>query len=152
MEALFTKYLPKLQRTSTEFVRDFICQIDWERNRLIGIKGARGAGKTTLVLQYLKQTALPTGQSLYVSSDDLYFSAHGLYDLGEALVRTGGRLLVLDEVDRYANWSQEIKNLYDDFPDLRIAFTGSSIMHLERSKGDLSRRGSHVSFTWALVP
>ncbi|CAG4995584.1 hypothetical protein DYBT9275_01673 [Dyadobacter sp. CECT 9275] len=121
-------------------MRDFIHQIDWERNRLIGIKGARGAGKTTLVMQYLKQTALPTGQSLYVSLDDLYFSAHQLYNLGEAFVRTGGRLLVLDEVHRYANWSQEIKNLYDDFPDLRIVFTGSSIMHLERSKGDLSRR------------
>lgn len=140
MEALFTKYLPKLQRTSTKFVRDFIDQIDWQRNRLIGIKGARGAGKTTLVLQYLKQTALPTGQSLYVSLDNFYFSAHRLYDLGEAFVRTGGRLLVLDEVHRYANWSQEIKNLYDDFPGLRIVFTGSSIMHLERSKGDLSRR------------
>lgn len=115
-------------------------QIGWERNRLIGIKGARGVGKTTLVLQYLKQAALPSGQSLYVSLDDLYFSAHRLYDLGEVFVRTGGRLLVLDEVHRYANWSQEIKNLYDDFPDLRMVFTGSSIMHLERSKGDLSRR------------
>jgi len=140
LEALFTKDLLKLQRTSSEFVRDFIRQIDWDRNRLVGIKGARGAGKTTLVLQYLKKAALPTGQSLYVSLDDLYFSANRLYDLGEAFVRTGGKLLVLDEVHRYSNWSQEIKNLYDDFPDLRIVFTGSSIMHLERSKGDLSRR------------
>jgi predicted AAA+ superfamily ATPase len=138
--ALFTKYLAKLQRASTKFVRDIIHQIDWEHNRLIGIKGARGAGKTTLVLQYLKQTAFSAGQTLYVSLDDLYFSAHRLYDLGETFVRTGGKLLVLDEVHRYANWSQEIKNLYDDFPDLRIVFTGSSIMHLERSKGDLSRR------------
>jgi uncharacterized protein len=123
-----------------QFVRDTIHQIDWERNRLIGIKGARGAGKTTLVLQHLKRSPLPASQSLYVSLDDLYFSAHRLYELGEAFVRTGGRLLVLDEVHRYLNWSQEIKNLYDDFPDLRIVFTGSSIMHLERSKGDLSRR------------
>ncbi|WAC11438.1 ATP-binding protein [Dyadobacter pollutisoli] len=140
MEIPFTKYLAKLQRTSTKFVRDMIHQIDWEHNRLIGIKGARGAGKTTLVLQYLKQMALPSGQTLYVSLDDLYFSAHRLYDLGETFVKTGGKLLVLDEVHRYANWSQEIKNLYDDFPNLRIVFTGSSIMHLERSKGDLSRR------------
>jgi predicted AAA+ superfamily ATPase len=64
LEALFTKYLSKLQRTSAKFVRDFIHQIDWQRNRLIDIKGARGAGKTTLVWQYLKQTALSTGQSL----------------------------------------------------------------------------------------
>lgn len=140
METLFTKYLAKLHRSSTKFVRDMIHQIDWDHNRLIGIKGARGAGKTTLVLQYLKQIALPSGQTLYVSLDDLYFSAHRLYDLGETFVKTGGKLLVLDEVHRYGNWSQEIKNLYDDFPDLRIVFTGSSIMHLERSKGDLSRR------------
>jgi predicted AAA+ superfamily ATPase len=140
LEALFIKYLSKLQRVSSRFVRDFMHEIDWERNRLIGIKGARGAGKTTLVLQYLKQVALPNSKSLYVSLNDLYFSANRLYDLGEAFVSTGGQLLVLDEVHRYTNWSQEIKNLYDDFPDLRIVFTGSSIMHLERSKGDLSRR------------
>jgi predicted AAA+ superfamily ATPase len=94
LEALFTKYLAKLRRTSTEFVRDFIHTIDWDRNRLIGIRGARGAGKTTLVLQYLKQKQLPIGQSLYVSLDDLYFRAHRLYDLGEVFVRTGGKLLL----------------------------------------------------------
>lgn len=140
METLFTKYLPKLQRTTTEFVREKIHEIDWRANRLIGIKGARGAGKTTLLLQYLKLYPLPTGQALYISLDDLYFSAHRLYDLGAEFAQKGGQLLMLDEVHRYANWSQEIKNLYDDFPDLRIVFTGSSIMHLERSKGDLSRR------------
>ena len=140
METLFTKYLPKLQRTTTEFVREKIRKIDWQGNRLIGIKGARGAGKTTLLLQYLKLNPVPTGQALYVSLDDLYFSAHGLYDLGTEFVLKGGQLLMLDEVHRYANWSQEIKSLYDDHPALRIVFTGSSIMHLERSKGDLSRR------------
>ncbi|WP_428656532.1 ATP-binding protein [Runella sp.] len=140
MEQLFAKYLPKLQRTGTEFVRDAIREIDWNRNRLIGIKGARGVGKTTLLFQYLKQSKLEFSKSLYVSLDDLYFSNHRLYDLGAEFVRTGGQLLLLDEVHRYTNWSQEIKNLYDDFADLRIVFTGSSIIHLERSKGDLSRR------------
>jgi len=140
MDVLFAKFLPKQQRTTTGFVRDFIQQIDWQRNRLIGIKGARGVGKTTLVLQYLKLNPLPAGQALYTSLDDLYFSVNRLYDTGVAFVQQGGQLLVLDEVHRYANWSQEIKNLYDDFPDLHIVFTGSSIMHLERSKGDLSRR------------
>jgi uncharacterized protein len=140
MDILFTRYLPKLQRTATEFVREKIQEIDWQGNRLIGIKGARGAGKTTLLLQYLKLNPLPTGQALYVSLDDLYFSAHRLYDMGTEFVQKGGKLLMLDEVHRYANWSQEIKNLYDEYPDLRIVFTGSSVMHLERSKGDLSRR------------
>lgn len=140
MEQLFAKYLPKLQRTNTDFVRDAIRDIDWNRNRLIGIKGARGVGKTTLLFQYLKQSNANRTTSLYVSLDDLYFSNHRLYDLGAEFVRTGGQLLLLDEVHRYANWSQEIKNLYDDFPDLRMVFTGSSIIHLERSRGDLSRR------------
>ncbi len=140
MEQLIVKYLPKLQRTNTDFVRDAIRTIDWNRNRLIGIKGARGVGKTTLLFQYLKQSNANSNTSLYVSLDDLYFSNHRLYDLGAEFVRIGGQLLLLDEVHRYANWSQEIKNLYDDFPDLRMVFTGSSIIHLERSRGDLSRR------------
>ncbi len=145
METLFAKFIQKQQRTSLQFVRDFIGTVDWERNRLIGIKGARGVGKTTLVLQYLKQRATAAGTigpptQLYVSLDDLYFSTSRLYDLGLAFVQVGGQILVLDEVHRYANWSQEVKNLYDDFPDLRIVFTGSSVIHLERSKGDLSRR------------
>ena len=140
MEQLFAKYLPKLQRTRTDFVRDAIHEIEWARNRLIGIKGARGVGKTTLLLQYLKEAKLDLTKSLYVSLDDLYFSNHRLYDLGADFVRKGGQLLMLDEVHRYPKWSQEIKNLYDDFAELRIVFTGSSIIHLERSRGDLSRR------------
>ena len=129
-----------MHRTSLTFVRDTISVIDWERNQLIGIKGARGVGKTTLVLQYLKRLAKQSGTTLYVSLDDLYFSANRLYDVGATFVRGGGQVLALDEVHRYANWTQEIKNLYDDFPGLRIIFTGSSVIHLERSKGDLSRR------------
>ncbi|AQG82623.1 AAA family ATPase [Spirosoma montaniterrae] len=140
METLLAKSAIKLQRVSTQFMRDALVKVTWADNRLIGIKGARGVGKTTLVLQYLKLSGFALEQALYVSLDDLYFSMNRLYDLGASFTRQGGLVLVLDEVHRYANWSQEIKNLYDDFPDLRIIFTGSSIIHLERGKGDLSRR------------
>lgn len=139
MEDLLIKYQKKLAGVPVGFVRDFMDEIDW-RNRLIGIKGARGVGKTTLLLQYAK-TRLDAGiKSLYVSLDDFYFRRNRLYDLAEKFVREGGKVLLLDEVHRYADWSQELKNIYDDMPELRIIFTGSSIIHLSRSKADLSRR------------
>lgn len=139
MEKLFEKYLLKLDHTSLLFKRYLHDTIDWN-NRLIGIKGARGAGKTTMLLQYAKLT-LPTDyQTLYVSLDDLYFTENRLVDLADEFVKQGGRFLLLDEVHRYKNWSQEIKNIYDDHAQLKIVFTGSSIIHLNKASGDLSRR------------
>jgi predicted AAA+ superfamily ATPase len=139
MEDLFLKYQKKLAATPSGFVRDFMDEIDW-RNRLIGIKGARGVGKTTLLLQYAKTRLDSNAKSLYASLDDFYFKRNRLYDLAEKFVREGGHVLLLDEVHRYADWSQELKNIYDDMPELKIVFTGSSIIHLSRSKADLSRR------------
>jgi predicted AAA+ superfamily ATPase len=139
MEHLFEKSYQKFSRVPTQFRRYLIRQIDWN-SRLIGIKGARGAGKTTLLLQYAKEH-LPVGkQTLYVSLDDLYFTANNLVDLADTFVKQGGKFLLLDEVHRYSNWSQEIKNIYDDQPDLKVVFTGSSMMHLDQARGDLSRR------------
>lgn len=139
MEGLFEKSYQKLLRVPTQFKRYLADEIDWS-SRLIGIKGARGAGKTTLMLQYAK-LHLPQGkETLYTSLDSLYFTDHTLVDLADQFVMQGGKFLLLDEVHRYANWSQEIKNIYDDQPDLKIIFTGSSIMHLNKAKGDLSRR------------
>lgn len=139
MESLFEKSYQKLIRVPTQFKRYLAEEIDWT-SRLIGIKGARGAGKTTLMLQYAK-LHLPQGkETLYTSLDSLYFTENTLVDLADRFVQQGGKFLLLDEVHRYANWSQEIKNIYDDQPDLKIIFTGSSIMHLNRAKGDLSRR------------
>ncbi|WP_316834705.1 ATP-binding protein [Pedobacter nutrimenti] len=139
MERLFEKSYQKLIRVPTQFKRYLAEEIDWT-SRLIGIKGARGAGKTTLMLQYAK-LHLPQGkETLYTSLDSLYFTENTLVDLADRFVQQGGKFLLLDEVHRYANWSQEIKNIYDDQPDLKIIFTGSSIMHLNRAKGDLSRR------------
>ncbi|MCF6352791.1 MAG: AAA family ATPase [Cyclobacteriaceae bacterium] len=114
-------------------------KIDWS-NRFIGIKGSRGVGKTTLILQYIKQNFAPDNRVLYVSLDSLYFSEHTLYDLASQFYKKGGELLVIDEVHRYPNWSQELKNIYDDFINLKVIFTGSSLLHLQQSKADLSRR------------
>jgi hypothetical protein len=113
--------------------------VDW-KNRLVGIKGARGVGKTTLILQYIKQNLPADQRTLYVSLDDLYFTGNRLVDLADDFVRQGGEYLFLDEVHRYPGWSQEIKNIYDDHAHLRVVFTGSSILEINRSEADLSRR------------
>lgn len=139
MEELFEKYYKKIDRIPTGFQRYLLQQIDWT-NRMIGIKGARGVGKTTLLLQYIRLHLPSDHQTLYVSLDDLYFTENSLVDLVDKFVKQGGRFLLLDEVHRYHNWSQELKNIYDDQPDLHIIFTGSSIIHLNKAKGDLSRR------------
>ncbi len=121
------------------FRRYLLQKIDW-KNRLIGIKGARGAGKTTLLLQHAREQLPQDHQTLYVSLDDLYFTENKLVDLADQFVKQGGRFLLLDEVHRYSNWSQEIKNIYDDQQELSIIFTGSSIIHIDRARADLSRR------------
>ncbi|KEO75923.1 ATP-binding protein [Anditalea andensis] len=139
MEKLVQKYYQKLDRTQLGRVRSLMDEIDWS-NRFIGIKGARGAGKTTLLFQYILVKQLPTSETLYVSLDDLYFTENTLYSLADEFVNEGGKHLLIDEVHRYANWSSELKNIYDDFPDVQVVFTGSSLIHIEKARGDLSRR------------
>lgn len=116
-----------------------MAEIDFT-SRLIGIKGARGAGKTTLLLQYAKKHLPQDHTVLYVSLDDLWFTEYKLVHLAEEFVKKGGKYLLLDEVHRYAGWSQELKNIYDDAPELSVVFTGSSIIHIDKARGDLSRR------------
>lgn len=128
-----------LDRTNLDFSRYLYQEIDWS-DGLIGIKGARGTGKTTLLLQYLKQLDIPINQKLYLSLDDIYFTDHRITDLGKDFYLRGGRVLALDEVHKYPHWSQEIKNLHDRYSDLKIVFTGSSIVDITAKEGDLSRR------------
>ena len=129
----------RLQATETKFHRFLYHQINWE-NRLIGIRGYRGVGKTTLVLQHIKET-FPNRQSvLYASLDNGWFQTHSLYDLAQYHQQHGGTHLFLDEIHHYHNWQTEIKNIYDDFPTLYIVFTGSSMLHINTQAGDLSRR------------
>ncbi|MEI7978056.1 MAG: AAA family ATPase [Bacteroidota bacterium] len=124
---------------SLDFKRYLFGFIKWE-NRLIGIKGARGTGKTTLLLQWIKEQNLPTEKAAYFSLDDLYFTNHSLKETVSQFYKNGGLILVLDEVHKYKNWSKEIKNCYDFYPDLKIIFTGSSIIDIAKQEGDLSRR------------
>jgi len=139
METLIERYLEKYSFTSTEPVRDFINTVDWS-NRFVGIRGSRGVGKTTMLLQYLKLNYKPGNKVLYVSLDHLYFSNHTLYCLADEFYKKGGELLAIDEVHRYPSWAIELKNMYDDFPALKVIFTGSSMLQLARANADLSRR------------
>ncbi len=138
MQTLRKKFLLLLNRTNTEYVRNFHDKISWN-NRLIAIVGARGIGKTTMVLQHIKLYE-DVDTSLFVYADDIWFSSHTLYDLASQFYTEGGKTLYIDEIHKYKNWSQEIKNIYDSIPDLRVCYTGSSILDLYRGSHDLSRR------------
>lgn len=109
-------------------------------NRMTGIKGARGVGKTTLLLQYAKKHLPLDHRTLYVSLDDPWFLQHPLEDFADDFVKHGGTTLLLDEVHRYPGWSNSLKFIYDQYTDLRIIFTGSSVLHIGASSADLSRR------------
>jgi len=128
-----------LAHTSLGFKRFLYSKVSWQ-NRLIGIKGARGTGKTTMLLQWLQEQKMPSHKAAYFSLDDLYFTQHSLKETVEHFYKQGGKILVLDEVHKYKNWSKEIKNSYDFYPDLKIVFTGSSIIDISKQEGDLSRR------------
>lgn len=138
MEQLRIKYREKIKDTNLDFVRYLEKEIEWDA-RLISILGPRGVGKTTMLLQHIKLQGNEE-KSLYVSADDLYFSKHNLIDLARAFYLQGGKWLYIDEIHRYNNWAQEIKNIYDDLPHLNVIYTGSSILDLEKGGADLSRR------------
>ncbi|MDR2181837.1 MAG: AAA family ATPase [Treponema sp.] len=139
MNELFEQSQRRLDRTSLDFIRGLEAKIRW-KSRLIGVRGARGTGKTTLLLQHLKKQNFEPGRVLYVSLDNLWFGSHSLPELAHRFVREGGTHLYLDEAHKHPQWAQIIKNLYDDFPDLSIVFTGSSLLEILNARADLSRR------------
>ena len=139
MDILIRTYKRRLADTDTRFHRYLFSQIDWQQP-LIGIKGQRGVGKTTLMLQRIKATD-PTGEtSFYASVDNIWFSNHSLIDLVEELLKRKVTHLYLDEVHRMPQWELQIKNIYDSYPNLHVVFTGSSLLVIDHSIGDLSRR------------
>lgn len=138
MEDLLLEFQQKINRTSLDFQRYLIKEVDWN-NQLISIKGARGSGKTTLLLQYAKQH-LNLKTSLFVSLDHLFFTENTLVDLAKDFSKMGGSHLLLDEVHKYPNWSRELKLIYDDVPELKVIFTSSSMLEIYKSESDLSRR------------
>ncbi len=140
MEELVSRYRTKIKYIKTDFVRSLINEINWN-SRLIGIKGARGVGKTTLLLQYIKLNYKENLEdALYVSLDSFSFKGQTLIGLADEFVRNGGKYLFLDEVHKYPNWAQELKNIYDDHLALKVVFTGSSLLEILNSRADLSRR------------
>lgn len=132
----------KIRNTKENFVRSIDKAINWN-SRLIGVRGARGCGKTTLLLQHLKNNCMDlvsSGKALFVSLDNIWFAKNSLLDLAESFSKNGGKILFLDEVHRYENWPIYIKNIYDDYPELQVAFTGSSLLQILDARADLSRR------------
>jgi predicted AAA+ superfamily ATPase len=143
MKQLFSAFYRKLEETDMRFERYLKSQIDWS-NRLTAITGARGTGKTTMLLQHIKELYGNNPQDvLYMSLDNIYFSTNSLYSLVDDFYSFGGKELYIDEVHKYPTWAQEIKNIYDDFPKLKIVFTGSSMLQIFKADTDLSRRVRH---------
>lgn len=139
MEKQFIYFNQRLNSVPTDHTRPLIQVLD-QPNRMIGIKGARGVGKTTLLLQYARDSLPLDHRTLYVSLDDPWFSNRALTDFADDFVKQGGTTLLLDEVHHYPKWAENLKFIYDQFSDLRVIFTGSSVLHIDSSTADLSRR------------
>jgi len=140
MEQLFAIFHNLISRTELGFVRYLYPKINWS-NRLIGIIGSRGVGKTTMLFQHIKQTYdINSGEALYASLDNIWFAGHSLVELAQEFHNNGGKALFLDEVHKYPGWAREIKNIYDSYPEMKIVYTGSSMLEIYRSSVDLSRR------------
>ena len=140
MENLFKtsqRLVASVQMNTFRYLYD---KINWE-DRLIMIKGSRGVGKTTMFRQRINEKFGPTGPGLYASCDNLWFADNKIVDLAAYHYDHGGTHLFLDEIHRYpGNWQLELKNIYDSYPDYHVAFTGSSMIHLDAALADLSRR------------
>jgi len=146
MEKLFEKSNKSIQSVHYSYQRNVIGKINWEW-RMNGIIGARGTGKTTLLLQKLQQFKKDGHEVLYVRLDDLYFVDHRITDLADAFRKNGGEYLYFDEVHKYPGWARELKNIYDSNPELKLVFSGSSIIELTKQDADLSRRALMYEMT-----
>jgi len=140
MEALFAKQDRLLDRMQTKLIRHQMQEINWDA-RLIAIRGARGVGKSTLMLQYIKMHYPQYSREvLYCTLDSIYFANNSLLDLADMFYKYGGRHMFLDEVHKYKKWSCEVKEIYDMYPDMRVVISGSSLLKILTGDADLSRR------------
>ena len=133
------KQVRLVKSVSVDFIRDRYLAKLLSPNRLVGLIGQRGVGKTTLLLQYLK-TNFKATEYLYFSADDVYIINSSIYDIATEFVKLGGKVIVIDEIHKYKNWAIELKSIYDSFPDLIVRFSGSSMLNILHEKYDLSRR------------
>lgn len=139
IQPLYNNYHRKIVKVSLKFKRYLYNNIHWN-SRIIGIKGARGVGKTTMLLQHIVENYQDIDKTLYASLDDLWFSTHSLLDLVDWADSHGINRLYLDEVHRYDKWSQTLKNIYDNYPEMSIVYTSSSLLMMDNAQTDLSRR------------
>lgn len=138
MEAFFRTHTYLVEHTNAPVRRQLMDEIDWS-DRLIGIKGTRGVGKTTFLLQYAKEHFSPTDRRcLYVNMNNFYFQGRGIADFANEFCKTGGRVLLIDQVFKEPNWSHELRLCHDQNPELKIVFTGSSVMRLKEENPELS--------------
>ena len=135
MQRLFLLQEQLINLTPMEIVRECAFKINWD-SQLVAIRGPKGVGKSTIIRQYIKQHYSADDRSaLYCSLDANYFVDHSILDLVEQFYRMGGKHLFLDEVHKYPNWSREIKEVYDYYPDLRVVISGSSLLSLMQGDG-----------------
>lgn len=139
LEELFEIHLETIKSTETSFHRYLYHELDFD-SRLIGLIGARGVGKTTLLLQHYLENFSSPEECLYISADHIKVASLGLYEIAQAFFKMGGHTLLIDEIHKYPNWSQELKNIYDTFPKGKLCISGSSTLNIIKGKGDLSRR------------
>lgn len=137
--ALINYMNDELALTPINMRRYMAAEIAWE-DRLLGLVGPRGVGKSTLVKQQMIVDQSSDYPQLYISADHSYFATHSLLDVAREFVMEGGRRLVIDEIHKYQGWSNELKQIYDQYRDLKVIFTGSSILHIRKGGADLSRR------------
>jgi len=139
MDTLFEFQENLLRQVRNKFRRYLHNQINWEQH-MIGIKGPRGAGKTTLMLQHLKYDLGLSSDALYITADHSWFYTHTLVNTANDWYKLGGKILFIDEVHKYPGWSVELKNIYDGLPEMKVIFSASSALEIYRGEADLSRR------------
>ena len=128
----------QLKQTTSAFHRYMYDKISWE-SRMFGLVGPRGVGKSTMILQYIKEHR-DSRRMFYISADHLYFSSHTLVETVDEFAKEGGGQILIDEIHKYENWSRELKQIYDSHPDVKVGFTGSSVLDIYKGFSDLSRR------------
>lgn len=138
MEAFFRTHRYLIEHTNAPVRRNLMDEIDWS-DRMIGIKGTRGIGKTTFLLQYAKEHFdIQDRQCLYINMNNFYFQGEGIADFAGNFYKHGGRVLLIDQVFKHPNWSSELRKCYDLYPNLKIVFTGSSVMRLKDENPELN--------------
>ena len=137
METFYRTHSYLVEHTNAPVRRDLMDEIDWN-DRLIGIKGTRGVGKTTFLLQYAKEKFGTDHSCLFINMNNFYFSKYTLVEFAAEFVKRGGKVLLIDQVFKYPEWSHDLRACYEKFPGLKIVFTGSSVMRLKEENPELS--------------